>query len=104
MTGDISAKSRDTHRAVLSRRQIEVLRLAGCGLTAREIAAELRIATTTVERHLADINVKLGTRKRQDAVELAVRMGWFLPTSIPLSASQSGSHEELDEPPPLPAE
>ncbi|MEV6873434.1 LuxR C-terminal-related transcriptional regulator [Amycolatopsis sp. NPDC051128] len=50
----------------LSAREHEVARLAGCGLTNREIAAELFVSGKTVEYHLANVFRKLGiTGRRQ---------------------------------------
>ena len=61
--------------AVLSPRELEVLRLTARGLGNKEIAAELGITTHTVKYHLAALLEKLGVRSRTEAVSLGVRKG-----------------------------
>jgi LuxR family maltose regulon positive regulatory protein len=51
----------------LSRREREVLQLITAGLTNREIAQELTVATSTVKTHLKNIYAKLGVRNRTQA-------------------------------------
>lgn len=50
----------------LSKREVEVAKLAANGLTNREIADTLFIAPTTVKRHLYVIFEKLGISRRED--------------------------------------
>ena len=50
----------DRGTEALSRREIEVVRLAADGLTNEQIAAELMLSTRTVERHLSNVYGKLG--------------------------------------------
>jgi NarL family two-component system response regulator LiaR len=59
----------------LTRREKQVLDLAGQGMTNREIAAELTISVRTVQSHLSSIFGKLGVGSRTEAVLLAVRKG-----------------------------
>jgi non-specific serine/threonine protein kinase len=59
----------------LSATEAHVLRLLARGLTTREIAAELVIATSTADRHLTHIYTKLGVRNRAEAVLFAVKYG-----------------------------
>ena len=49
--------------------------LAGCGLTNREIADRLYISINAVRTFLYRACTKLGTRRRADAVVLAVQQG-----------------------------
>jgi DNA-binding CsgD family transcriptional regulator len=57
---------------VLSRREREVLRLVGQGLSTRLIAARLGISATTVDTHVRSAVVKLGAgNRRQAAAQLA---------------------------------
>jgi DNA-binding NarL/FixJ family response regulator len=56
--------ARAGHR--LSRRQREVARLAGEGLTNREIAARLSLSEDTVKTHLNTIYKKLGLTNRRE--------------------------------------
>jgi DNA-binding NarL/FixJ family response regulator len=57
----------------LSKRELEVLRLLGEGLTNAEIAARLYISTKTVSTHVGNIFAKLGLRNRAEAAGLAQR-------------------------------
>jgi predicted ATPase/DNA-binding CsgD family transcriptional regulator len=59
----------------LSATEAQVLRLLAKGLTTREIAAELVIATSTADRHITHIYTKLGVRNRAEAVLIAVKYG-----------------------------
>jgi DNA-binding CsgD family transcriptional regulator len=53
--------------ANLTRRQVEVLQLIAEGKTNREIAQDLVLSQRTVQRHVADIYVKIGSRNRSEA-------------------------------------
>ena len=55
--------------------EVRVLRLLADGRTTKEIAAELVVAVSTVDRHLTHIYQKLGVRNRAEAVGLAHRQG-----------------------------
>ncbi|MGH3128103.1 MAG: LuxR C-terminal-related transcriptional regulator [Gaiellaceae bacterium] len=57
----------------LSRREGEVLRLLGDGLSNREVAERLFISPKTVEHHVGRIYAKLGLRSRAEAAAYAVR-------------------------------
>jgi pimeloyl-ACP methyl ester carboxylesterase/DNA-binding CsgD family transcriptional regulator len=57
----------------LTPREIEVLRQVGDGATNREIAADLGVAVSTVERHLVNVYTKIGARGRADAIAYALR-------------------------------
>jgi predicted ATPase/DNA-binding CsgD family transcriptional regulator len=57
---------------VLSRRELEVVRLVADGLTNKEIAAELFLSTRTVDMHVRNILGKLDCRSR---VEASVKAG-----------------------------
>jgi DNA-binding CsgD family transcriptional regulator len=67
---------------LLSRREVEVLRLLGEGLTNAEIAARLFISTKTAGNHVSNVLSKLHLRSRQEAAAYAVRYaGSSSPTS-----------------------
>lgn len=66
----------------LSKREIEVLRLLGEGLTNAEIAARLYISTKTVASHVGSIFAKLHLRNRAEAAAFANR---FLPADASTS-------------------
>ena len=61
----------------LSGREREVLRLIAEGLSAKEIAALLKISTKTVEAHRTSLMRKLGARKATELVRYAVRHGFI---------------------------
>jgi DNA-binding NarL/FixJ family response regulator len=58
-------------------RELEVLRLAGKGLTNRAIGQELGISDRTVQGHLARVYQKLQASSRTEAVMKAVQEGWI---------------------------
>jgi DNA-binding CsgD family transcriptional regulator len=55
----------------LTRREVEVLRLLGEGLTNAEIAGRLFISTKTAGNHVSNILMKLGLRNRSQAAAVA---------------------------------
>jgi two-component system NarL family response regulator len=59
----------------LTERELMVLRLAGKGLTNREIAVELGIAENTVKNHVRNVLEKLHLHSRTEAVLHALREG-----------------------------
>jgi DNA-binding NarL/FixJ family response regulator len=61
----------------LSQRELDVLRLAGRGLTNRAIGHELNISDRTVHSHLVNVFSKLGANTRTEAVLKALRLGWI---------------------------
>lgn len=71
----LGAKGRAGPKAVglLSRREVEVLRLLGEGLSNREIAERLFISPKTAEHHVSRIYAKLGLSTRGEAAAYAVR-------------------------------
>jgi NarL family two-component system response regulator LiaR len=59
----------------LTKREVEVLKLAAQGMTNREIGGELTISVRTVQGHMSNIFSKLGVGSRTEAVLCAVRDG-----------------------------
>ena len=57
----------------MSKREIEVLRLLGHGLTNAEIAERLYISTKTAGNHVSNILLKLNLRNRPEAAAYAQR-------------------------------
>ncbi|HLI15244.1 MAG TPA: response regulator transcription factor [Acidimicrobiales bacterium] len=66
---------RGSRRHELTRREIEVLRLAGAGASTAEIARHLFVSARTAKNHLASIYSKLGVRDRTQAVLAGLRLG-----------------------------
>jgi DNA-binding NarL/FixJ family response regulator len=62
----------------LSERELDVLRLAGQGLTNKAIGLDLNISDRTVQGHLANIYGKLGVASRTEAVTKALKLGWII--------------------------
>ena len=61
--------------AGLTATEVQVLRLLAGGRTTKEIAAELVLAVSTVDRHLTHVYQKLGVRNRAEAAAFALRHG-----------------------------
>jgi predicted ATPase/DNA-binding CsgD family transcriptional regulator len=59
----------------LTAAELQVLRLLARGRTTKEIAEELVLAVSTVDRHLTHIYQKLGVRNRAEAVAFALTHG-----------------------------
>ena len=62
----------------LSERELDVLRLAGQGLTNKAIGLDLGISDRTVQGHLANIYGKLDVASRTEAVTKALKLGWIV--------------------------
>ncbi|MEV7011279.1 response regulator transcription factor [Streptosporangium sp. NPDC051022] len=61
----------------LTRREMEVLRLAAQGARSNEIAEQLFLSVGTVRNHLSRIMCKTQARSRLDAVRIASDSGWL---------------------------
>ncbi|PZG18597.1 response regulator transcription factor [Nonomuraea aridisoli] len=61
----------------LTRRELDVLRIAAGGARSAEIADELFLSVGTVRNHLSRIMCKTGARNRLDAVRIASDYGWL---------------------------
>jgi DNA-binding CsgD family transcriptional regulator len=59
-------------RPALGPRELEVLRLVARGQTDREIARELYMSPSTVQKHLTRIRQKTGLRRRSELARWAV--------------------------------
>jgi DNA-binding NarL/FixJ family response regulator len=66
--GTLARRERVSASAALTPRELEVVRLAGRGLTNKEIAAELTVELSTVKNHLHNALEKLGVHRRTEAV------------------------------------
>lgn len=61
----------------LSEREVEVLRRAATGATARTIAAELYVSAGTVRNHISSAMRKLNAANRTQAIDIARERGWL---------------------------
>lgn len=59
----------------LTTREVEVLRAAASGRSAKDLADQLFVSTNTVKTHLAHCYDKLGAHNRAEAVALALQFG-----------------------------
>jgi PAS domain S-box-containing protein len=57
----------------LTRRELEILRLIGTGVTTRSVAERLHVSTSTVRNHIQSILEKLSVHSRLEAVAYATR-------------------------------
>jgi LuxR family transcriptional regulator, maltose regulon positive regulatory protein len=67
--------SAERSASILTRRQVEVLRLVADGMSDRSIAERLVVSPHTVHRHVANIYGRLGCSSRSAAVAQATRLG-----------------------------
>jgi DNA-binding NarL/FixJ family response regulator len=65
--------------AVLTDREVDVLRLVGTGASNREIAGALFLSEATVKTHLGRILTKLGLSSRAQVVVVAYETGIVVP-------------------------
>jgi PAS domain S-box-containing protein len=64
---------RAVEEAILTRRELELLRLLGLGLNTADAAERLHVSRTTVRNHVQHIFKKLGVHSRLQAVAYATR-------------------------------
>jgi LuxR family maltose regulon positive regulatory protein len=74
VTADRKASTQDRQASLklgLTFSEARVLKLLSKGLSNRELASQLLVSERTVKTHLARINVKLGARRRAEAIAAA---------------------------------
>ena len=64
-------------RAILSRREQEVLQLISVGKTSKEIGEQLNLSISTVQGHRVKIKKKLQVRKMADLIKYAIQRGYI---------------------------
>jgi DNA-binding NarL/FixJ family response regulator len=69
--------------AVLTSRELAVLRMLAHGNTTGDIAAALGISQATTKSHISHVLLKLGLKDRVQAVVFAYRCGLVDPASLP---------------------
>ncbi|GAA0668404.1 response regulator transcription factor [Kitasatospora atroaurantiaca] len=67
----------DSAENPLTRREVEVLRIAARGADAAEIAGVLFLSVGTVRNYLTNAVSKLNARNRVDAIRIAEEAGWL---------------------------
>jgi DNA-binding NarL/FixJ family response regulator len=63
----------------MTRREVEILRLLGQGMSNKQVAYQLKISEKTVRNHISNFYAKLGVGDRSQAVLYAVRKGLVEP-------------------------
>jgi len=61
----------------LSKREMEILRLAARGMSNQDIATQLYLSRSTIQAHLANIFRKMDVGSRTEAVLQALKKGWL---------------------------
>jgi NarL family two-component system response regulator LiaR len=72
-----------TREAVLSDREMEVLKLAAKGMGNKDIGSALHLSRRTVEGTLRAVFNKLGVASRVEAILFGLRRGWFKLEELP---------------------
>ncbi len=67
----------------LSKREIEILRLATTGISNKDIANQLNLSHRTIQVHWGNIFNKLGVASRIEAILYGLRSGWFALQELP---------------------
>ncbi|HBO5654326.1 helix-turn-helix transcriptional regulator [Pseudomonas aeruginosa] len=60
---------------VLTKRELEVLRISACGETARSISGSLNLSLHTVNTHINSAIKKLGCKNKPQAIAIATTLG-----------------------------
>jgi two-component system response regulator NreC len=78
-----STKTGSTRPAnILSRRELQVLRLVALGYTSAEIAKQIFVGVKTIETYRSRLAQKLGLRARSELIRFAVQMGLLTPETL----------------------
>jgi DNA-binding CsgD family transcriptional regulator len=72
---DFLSEPDEARPAGLTERELEILRLLAGGASNERIASALSISRRTVERHMGNIYLKIGTHNRAEATAYAYRQG-----------------------------
>jgi DNA-binding CsgD family transcriptional regulator len=74
--------ARQSDRAGLTRRELEVLRLVAVGRTNKEVARELFLSPRTVDMHVRNVLAKLDCRSRTEATGKAHELGLLADVAV----------------------
>ncbi len=83
--------------AVLTERELDVLRLAAGGLSNKEIALRLALSLPTIKAHFVNVFNKMGVGSRTEAALEAVRRGW-IDVEVLQHAGAGSAYESPDAP------
>ena len=75
LLGAFQERGRSEEEALLSDRELDVLRLLDAGLSNRDVGERLFVSEGTVKRHTHNIYKKLGVRRRSEALKEAREAG-----------------------------
>jgi DNA-binding NarL/FixJ family response regulator len=76
---DVAAEiAKHTAHALLTARELEVLKLVASGYANKAISAQLKINEETTKTHIKNVLAKLGARDRTHAVSLGMKRGIIL--------------------------
>ena len=80
-----STPHHENNRAIepLTARELQVLKLAGQGMSNQEIAKEIVVSPRTVQAHLGNIFTKLQVASRTEAVLYGLKRGWLNQEDLP---------------------
>ena len=76
--------------AVLTPREVDILRMIGEGLTTSQIASELKRSEKTVEWHRVALGTKLGVANRVELARIAIRTGLVSVDHKPSTPAKGG--------------
>ena len=103
--GGIPAAPEPPSPSPLTVRETEILGAISRGFTSGAIAAQLGLGLQTIKNQVAGILRKTGTRRRAEAVALALRNGWVTASDGPGERPGDGAaHTEPAPPPEQPPE
>jgi len=77
VVGAAKGTTEDEAREILSRREVEILRLAAKGMSNKDIANALFVSVRTVKAHLTNVFNKMGVGCRTDAIVKGLREGYI---------------------------
>ncbi len=83
------------NQAVLTKRQLDVMRMVEVGLTNRQIAKKIGVLEGTVHTHLTDIYTRLKVQSRTAAVRAVFATADTLPTSASPELTQTENGQEI---------
>ncbi len=69
----------EVQNALVTQRELDVVRLLAEGTSDREIARRLHLSHGTVRNYVSNVMAKVGARNRVDLVRIGVEYGWLWP-------------------------